>query len=201
MLKTRIAFVLAATMALSGCITTLGDDAFEPAKVQTKSNEIVFPEPPDDPRFYYERTLMSSADVKAETKTDVFRRAMTGEQRTGEGMIKPYSMAVHKGRIFVGDTVRRVVLVFDYAQDKYFTVGDTGEGLLTMPMGLDVDKHGNLYVVDGTSKKIMMYNRDGVFQRALALPKGKSGLVSPTRRVGGRSRRAPCVCGGYWRCG
>src|SRR3990170_1849735 len=109
MTKRSSLFILAIALALGGCMMAMPGS--KDRKVSL--NELVFPPPPDEPRFYFERTIFSSADVKPDTAADKFRRALTGEQVTGEGLAKPYGVAVHHGRIFVGDTVRRTVMVFD----------------------------------------------------------------------------------------
>lgn len=168
MAKHYLVFFLVATLALSGCV--MGPE-FKAVREQKVEN-IVFPMPPDEPRFYYERTLQSTADVKPDTDADAFRRAMTGEQRQGEGLSKPYGVAVHRGRVYVGDTVRRTVVVFDIPEQKFFYIGESDPGGLAMPLGLDVDGQGNLYVVDGITKKITVYDRSGKFLRSIADPTG-----------------------------
>ena len=60
----------------------------------------VFPSPPDEPRFTYERTLLSSADVEIESEESAFERMITGARRTGIGMGKPFGITVHQGRVF-----------------------------------------------------------------------------------------------------
>lgn len=166
MTKQNWVFALAATLVLSGCV--MGPEYR--AQKEQKVEDIVFPMPPDEPRFYYERTLQSSADVKQDTDAEAFKRAITGEQRRGEGLVKPYGIAVHRGRVFVGDTVRHAVMAFDYPAQKFFTVGESDPGALSMPLGMDVDKQGNLYVVDGTTKKVTIYSRDGAYLRTIADP-------------------------------
>lgn len=167
MTKRPTIFILAAALALSGCMMAMPE-----SKDTSKASpdELIFPPPPDEPRFYYERSIFSSADVKPDTTTDKLRRALTGELITGEGLAKPYSVAVHHGRIFVGDTVRRSVMVFDVPEQKFFSIGEEDPGGLVMPLGLDVDKQGNLYVVDGNLKKVQVYDRDGKFLRSLGEP-------------------------------
>jgi len=161
-------YLLIAMLTLSGCMMSLPDTKdLEKAKVE---DSLTFPPPPDEPRFYYERSIFSSADVKVDTVTDKLRRALTGELKTGDGLAKPYSMAVHHGRIFVGDTVKRSVLVFDIPEQRFFTIGEEDPGGLIMPLGMDVDKAGNLYVVDGNLKVVNVYNRDGKFLRSFAGP-------------------------------
>ncbi|NMG77279.1 6-bladed beta-propeller [Aromatoleum diolicum] len=127
----------------------------------------VFPSPPDEPRFIYERTLTNSSDVETDNQDDAFKRLITGTARSGYFMSKPYAVAVHRGRVFVSDTADRNVKVFDIPNGKFFTIGDEDPGQLAKPLGLDVDRAGRLYVADATLKMIMIYDRDGKFLRKI----------------------------------
>ena len=168
-LSKPLVIILAAVLALGGC-------AMSGKKVEKEKHpdNLTFPPPPDDPRFYYERSIHSSADVNEDTDTDIFRRALTGERKTGEGIAKPYSVAVLHGRVYVGDTVRKDVSVFDFPAHKYFKIGEfedeNGQGKLQLPLGIDLDKQGNLYVFDGKIKQVIIYDKDGKFLRAIGDP-------------------------------
>ena len=162
--------IFTAVIALGGCVMS-GSSSTAANKVP---DQLIFPPPPDEPRYYFERTIHSSAEVKLDSDTDALRRALTGERAKGEGMTKPYGIAVHHGRMFVGDTIQHNVAVYDFPEQKFFRIGvdedDEGHGKLGVPMGLDVDKQGNLYVFDAKLKQIMVYNRDGKFLRAIGDP-------------------------------
>ncbi len=148
-------------LLLSACTVTSD-------KVEEEEVIPVFPLPPEKPRFVYEKVIRSSIDVVKEDATNAFRRFATGEQRKGEGFAKPFDISVDKGRVFVGDTVRRVVMVFDPAgTGKYFEIGREEPGRLFLPLGLVQDAAGNLYVCDGTAKRVTIYDRDGKYLRAL----------------------------------
>lgn len=129
-------------------------------------DRLVYPAPPDDPRFVFERAIRGSADVVPEQEESILKRALTGASRTTEALGKPYAVATHRGKIYVSDSAERFVKVFDVPQGKYEKIGNTDDaGQLTKPLGIDVDKTGTIYVADGTAKKIFVYNAEGKFQR------------------------------------
>jgi DNA-binding beta-propeller fold protein YncE len=139
-----------------------------------------FPPPPDEARFVYERTIRASGDVVVDESSEL-RRMITGEEGRGDALSKPYAVAVHRGRIFVSDTVTRFVRVFDVPGGKTFRIGDDdGAGQLIKPIGLDVDAAGNLYVADIGAKAVMVYGPDRRFLRKIGGEKWFSRLSSVT---------------------
>ncbi|UCE30213.1 MAG: 6-bladed beta-propeller [Burkholderiales bacterium] len=137
-----------------------------PVRAPVKVELPVFPPPPEQPRFYFERAIYSDADVVPEAEASTFRRVLTGESRRGQGLGKPYGVAVWRGRVFVSDTVMRAVRVFDAPGGRVYAIGDEdGAGGLQKPIGLDVDAAGNLYVADISMGAVMIYDPDGKFLR------------------------------------
>ena len=133
-------------------------------------NKPVFPAPPEEAHFVYERSIYGSADVVKEDKNARLKQVLTGEQgRGGEGLGKPYGVAVYQGRLYVSDTVGHAVAAFDIPKQRYFRIGEE-DGGLKRPMGLDVDGKGNLYVVDGAVKQVQVYDPDGRHLRSLGGP-------------------------------
>lgn len=139
-----------------------------PAPVKGPEALTVFPPPPEEPRFYFERAIYSSADVIPDDRTSELRRAVTGETRMGQGLAKPYAVAVTRGRIYVSDTVQRFVQVFDVPGGTSYRIGDDeGPGTLAKPIGLDVDAAGNLYVADVSQRAVLIYDGQGKFLRKI----------------------------------
>jgi DNA-binding beta-propeller fold protein YncE len=134
-----------------------------------KAPEIpVFPPAPERPRFIYERTLYSSADVEKEEKYAALKQALVGGTKSAEGLAKPYGVAVFHGRVYVSDTGSRAVVVFDIPGQRFFKLGEDGSAVLRLPMGLDVDGAGNVYVVDGAARQVQVFDGNGKHLRTLA---------------------------------
>jgi len=127
-----------------------------------------YPPPPEKPRFIYERTLRTSFDVKESTSMERFKTFATGTVGSGYGLQKPYGVVVHEGRVYVSDTVQRVVLVFDVPGKDFKIIGQEGAGQLLKPIGLAIDRNsGTLYVADNTAKRVVAYDKDGNYLRAI----------------------------------
>lgn len=164
--------------ALAG-LALLASCADEPIE-RKEAKPIVFPPPPEEPRFVFERTIRSSGDVVPDEAGD-FRRLVTGESARGEPLSKPYAVAVYRGRIFVSDTVSRYVRVFDVPAGKQLRIGDEeGMGQLIKPIGLDVDAAGRLYVADIGAKSVLVYDAAGQFLHKIGSDKWFSRLTSVT---------------------
>ncbi len=158
----RLATLATAALMLASCASPPEPEPMGP---------LAFPKPPDAPRFYYERTIFGTGAVKRQSSNDRLRSMLTGaDERDGIGFAKPFDVAVHKGRVFVSDTVQRVILAMDFVTGASFAIGDRGdEGDLFKPLGLAVDAQGKLYVCDTQVKKVLVYDRDGNWQHSISL--------------------------------
>lgn len=173
------AAMLLGMFSLSACVTV---ETRNIEKVGRAAKALVYPEPPDDPRFVYERAIRGSTDVVPESEQSALKRALTGtSDERAERMAKPYAVAVRKGRIFVSDSVSRKVRVFDIPGQSYSVVGDAdGENRIVKPLGLDLDAAGNLYVADATLKQVLVFDAAGRYQRLIGGPKWFDRLSSVT---------------------
>lgn len=166
MRTTRYWFLSCAVLAglMVGC-------AEAPRKSEA-ARELVFPSPPDEARFVFERSIYSSADVLDKDKNSLLRQALTGDDgRSGEGMQKPYGIAVREGRLYVTDPVSQSVKLFDIPGKRFDSIGADEQDQLVQPLGLDIDAQQNLYVVDAVTKHVKVYDAKGKFLRLLGGPK------------------------------
>lgn len=167
-------FGILITLLLAGC----GGE-------EVKREEVIlaYPPPPEEPRFFFERTITSSFNVKEITAGDKLKIFATGSLGSATGLGKPYGVAVHQGRIYVTDTVKRAVLMFDVPGKEFAMIGTEGPGELRKPIGIAVSNDGEIYVADNSAKRIVVFDKDGKFLRAFgnrSILKRPSGVaVSP----------------------
>ena len=136
-------------------------------KKEVKPVELVYPQPPEDPRFYFEMMLLSSAQVVGKDTETHWKELLTGEKERGEGLGKPFDVAACQGRVFVSDTVQRRVAAFDFANQRFFEIGTQEPGVLQKPLGINTDANCNLYVADSSQKTVFIYDKDGEYISAV----------------------------------
>ena len=143
-----------------------------------EQGEQLWPLPPELPRFAYETSLRSAADVIFETDEDRLKRQLTGLSRPDQRLLeKPGAVAAREGRVYVSDAVRRSIVVFDVPRRKVFQFGLRPPGTLGKPIAIAVDAARRVYVADATLRKVMVYDALGLFQHAVGDP---SQLTRPT---------------------
>ncbi len=79
-------------------------------------------------------------------------------------LIAPYGVAFEAGQLYVSDSQRSVVYVFDEKGAYVRTVAGKGRapGQLMQPLGVAEDAKGRLYVADRAHSKLVIYGPDGV---------------------------------------
>lgn len=151
-------YLLLATVLLTGCTTTPPQN-FEPAPV--------YPAPPDEPRFIYERTLQTSEDVAQVTGFERLKILATGRSLEVRGMVKPYGVAVYQDRVYITDTAQHAVLLFDIPGQRFRQFGEDEPGKLLKPVGITVSKQGEVFVADVAARRIFVFNPEGAYLRTL----------------------------------
>ncbi len=158
----RRALLLGAGSGLLAACTTA------PQKAPTGPEIPLWPKPPDPPRFVYEHTLRTPADIGVRQGQHDLREWLTGAQPLNAPVFeKPADVAARGGRLYVTDTVARWVIAFDVPRRRVFRFGVRPEGRLAKPWGLALDASGNVYVADSTARRIMVYDGWGLFKRSI----------------------------------
>lgn len=151
--------------ALVVCLLAACASGPQPAE-QQDALQVVYPAPPDQPRFYYERTVTGSADFEIVNRETRWRRALTGEEATSAGFSKPFDVEVCQGIMFVSDTVGRQVYRLSAREGGFSQIGLREPGQLRKPLGMATDEECNLYVADQTAKRIVKYDQNGNYLNA-----------------------------------
>jgi len=95
------------------------------------------------------------------------RQFAVGQTDEMRGLVKPFDVAVYKGRVYVTDSVQSKIILFDLPDKRYREFGTEKPGLLTKPLGIDISSEGELYVADISARRIMVYDLEGKFLRAI----------------------------------
>jgi hypothetical protein len=123
--------------ALSGCAAP----DIAPKKIEQR----VWPAMPDQPRFAFEATLQTQANIIPEPEDQRLQRMISGvapNTRSGKLIGKPSGIAVRDGRIYVAEPGVKAVTVLDAARGKMFRFGLRPPNTLERPQALALDDEG-----------------------------------------------------------
>ncbi len=159
----RLFFLVCMAVFFSGCAQT---------EKQADQSHLYWPKPPDPPRFIYTTTLRSEDSIRALTNEERFRIAVTGNNlKTRRILAKPFGVAAGNGLVVVTDSIRKMGFIFNLRRKRLYPFGNVGKkGLLTKPLGVALDRNGQVYVVDGKARKVFVYDAVGMFLREFADP-------------------------------
>jgi DNA-binding beta-propeller fold protein YncE len=152
-----VLFVLGACLLLSGC-AGLGEG--EPEYV-------LIPPPPQQPRIQFLAAYSTDLDVLP--PMSAFRRFVVGD-RQGRRLLKPYGVAIHDGQILICDTEFGGVVVFDLVAQTAEVLGRGPNGQLGKPVNIAVDEDGTRYVADTELNRVMVYDANNRYVRAIGDP-------------------------------
>jgi sugar lactone lactonase YvrE len=137
------------------------------APEESRPAYVLYPAWPLEPRIQFLGTYSSDLDVLATPSR--FQRFVVGERQHRE-LGKPYGAAIHDGEILVCDTRGGGIVIFDLKNGAVEVLGDRSPGKLGKPINLAVDEDGTRYVADVGLRRLMLYDRDNRFLRAIGEP-------------------------------
>jgi len=125
----------------------------------------------------YERSFSSEREVKLKRGfwnrvVDIVAGAPDFHQ-----MVRPYSVVTDsRGRIIVTDPGLSGIHVFDFEKQKYkFLSREGGKDTLVSPQCVAVDAQNNIYVTDSDTGKILVWDANLKYRRAIGSLKGGEG--------------------------
>ena len=132
-------------------------------KKDTPTEVIIYPPPPDQARFQFLTKISSSDDLGK--KQGAFSKLVLGAQKPSK-MVKPYGIAIYKGKIYVCDNYTGGLEVIDLEKKRFDYFRPTGRGQLRLPINCYVDEKGYLYVADAGRLEIVVFDANGNFVRS-----------------------------------
>jgi len=127
---------------------------------------VVYPTPPEQARFQYLTKITSSKDIGG--MQSKFSKMVLGEDKP-KRMVKPYGLAIHKGKIYVCDNYGGGMEIIDLERKKFDFFQPSGKGKLRVPINCFVDEKGFLYVADVGRQEVVIFNSDGDYLRSFGL--------------------------------
>lgn len=124
---------------------------------------IVFPPPPDTARVQFLRRISDSRDVAPERSRSVWQSLIgESEEEETKGIIKPYGIAIWRGKIYICDTILGGLEIIDLAAGSFEYFQPRGLGQLRKPVNCAVDKlDGRLYVADIDRRQVVVFDSLG----------------------------------------
>ena len=154
--------LLALVAGLAGCAGT------------AKRNAIFWPPAPDLPRVQFLRSIKDSTEIVDQSAFGLLK--VGSNQSTNIPFVKPYGIAVNKGKIYLTDTIPAEVLVIDLQGNSVSRLpGNVNGGKLKKPIGIAVSEDGNIFVADTTRLEVVQFDPAGNYVRSF----GKDYNVKP----------------------
>ncbi len=155
--------VTAAVLLAAGCAT----------KKAAPKNYTMFPAPPEEPRLQFLWSFGMEADLGTRSK---FTDFVVGKEREFKPIVKPYGVAMKRGKIYVCDTQAANVSVADLVQHKLRYLKPVGQASLRLPVNVAVDDDDTIYVADIGRNEVLIYGKDDTYLGAI----GKKDEMRPS---------------------
>ncbi len=152
-------FIFSAITVLSSCNT----NKLAKGKEKDVKPFVIYPSPPEQARVQYLTKLSTSADIG--NSQSLFSKLILGPEKA-KGIVKPYGIAIHKGKIYVCDQYGGGMEIIDLEKKDFIQFRPKGKGTLRAPINCFVDNKGFLYVADVGRLEIVVFDENGNFVKA-----------------------------------
>ncbi|MGC8908059.1 MAG: NHL repeat-containing protein [Desulfomonilaceae bacterium] len=108
------------------------------------------------------------------------------DQTRATGLLRPSDIAVDsRGRLFVTDSARYRVAIFDPSNAAVSSFGSPGAsvGRLNYPRGVAVDEDGLIYVADSNNCRIQVFDEKGTAKRVVGSIGSSGGCLSTPQGI------------------
>jgi len=153
------AALLLSLLLLGAC----GPQAFKPVDWQDPAYQLVWPEPPDQPRLQYLRSISGPKDIRAEDRSGGVLRWLVGEDESDLPLLAPFAVAAEaRGVVWVADGGARMLYRIDMARRTVDYLQEIEGVRLSNPSGVAVDvQRGRVYLADAALDYVFELDLDG----------------------------------------
>jgi len=166
---------------LAALLLVLAGCAAPQADVSAPEVPHVFPPPPAQASYVFERSVYEAADLSAKDSAPGFMALLAGTRRVAaEGLSRPLALAAHQGWVAVVNSLDPSVSVFDFNRREFSRLNLGEGGAQRAPVGISVDRNGAWYVADSLSGYVLVLDAQGRLLRKIGGPRWLSRLVNVT---------------------
>jgi DNA-binding beta-propeller fold protein YncE len=141
------------------------------AQLSTDPSLLVWPPPPQKPRIKFIRSISSSFDTGTKkTWVKSVINSLFGKEEAEDNMLRPTSIFVQYGKIYVTDPGLFLVHIFDLKEYKYFQIEKAKKDALVSPIGIAVDTNEELFLSDSILKRVIVLDKNGEYLRDIGSP-------------------------------
>ncbi|TAN42239.1 MAG: hypothetical protein EPN22_13025 [Nitrospirae bacterium] len=138
-----------------------------------------WPMPPDEPKIAYISSSFGESNYK---KLSFMQELLGDEELVVNNFTKPYGVSVYNDKMYVTDTVARLVFCVDLKEKKITFVG----GEYSVPTGVAVSSDGIVFVADAKQQKVLGFDASNKLRIAIGKKGelGQPGGVIVNNRLG-----------------
>lgn len=138
-------------LAIAGCFTGCA------TKTPVATPQVLFPAPPDEPRIQYLWSFGSEAGLGKRSSLETF---VTGTEGVHRPILKPYGVAIKKGKIYVCDTQAGNLSIADLERRRLRYLRPEGQAAFKLPANVAVDDEGTIFVTDTGRQQLLIFNAE-----------------------------------------
>ena len=130
---------------------------------QKSEGPVFYPPLPNPPRIQHLHSITSLKDIGGGSALADF---VMGKEIDEALVIKPYGLAVQKGKILVVDIRAPGYVILDLEKKERRLIRGSGAGRMKKPININLDEDGNRYITDTGRGQVLVFNTQDRFVRA-----------------------------------
>jgi DNA-binding beta-propeller fold protein YncE len=130
------------------------------AEAERPSALPVWPQPPDEPRIRYVRSIGAPQDWGV-TKSLLRRLVDRIAGKGAEHLVRPMAVAERDGVLYVADPGAQTLWILDAPQNRSVRISEVGSASLVSPVAVVTRPDGAVFVADSALKKVFLLDREG----------------------------------------